>query len=29
VEPKEVKVDSDPEASSADEEKRGNHRGDA
>ena len=29
VEPKEVKVDSDPEASSADEEKRGSHRGDA
>jgi len=29
VEPKEVKVDSDPEAASADEEKRGNHRGDA
>ena len=29
VEPKEVKVDSDPEASSADEEKRGNHRGEA
>ncbi|WME22937.1 hypothetical protein [Brachybacterium sp. GU-2] len=27
--PKEVKVDSDPEAGSADEEKRGNHRGDA
>ncbi len=26
---KEVKVDSDPEAGSADEEKRGNHRGDA
>ena len=29
VEPKEVNVDSDPEASSADEEKRGSHRGDA
>ena len=29
VEPKEVKVDSDPEAATADEEKRGNHRGDA
>ena len=29
TEPKEVKVDSDPEASTADEEKRGNHRGDA
>lgn len=27
--PKEVKVDSDPEAATADEEKRGNHRGDA
>ena len=27
--PKEVKVDSDPEAGSADEDKRGNHRGDA
>jgi len=29
TEPKEVKVDSDPEASTADEEKRGSHRGDA
>ena len=29
TEPKEVKVESDPEASTADEEKRGNHRGDA
>ena len=29
VEPKEVKVDSDPDASSADDEKRGNHRGDS
>jgi len=29
VEPKEVKVDSDPDASVADDEKRGNHRGDA
>ena len=29
TEPKEVKVDSDPESSSADEEKRGSHRGDA
>ena len=29
TEPKEVKVESDPETSTADEEKRGNHRGDA
>ncbi|MGP5413691.1 hypothetical protein [Brachybacterium paraconglomeratum] len=29
TEPKEVKVDSDPESFSADEEKRGSHRGDA